>query len=72
MLHAQRLIGFPSGLWGFHSPAFRLASEARRISAELQDLRTEAACLHAIASAYDIVDQSLGPIVSERVSLLVQ
>ena len=37
----------------------RLASEARRISGELKDQRTEASCLHAIASAYDIIDQML-------------
>ncbi|CAK9088032.1 Eukaryotic translation initiation factor isoform 4G-2 [Durusdinium trenchii] len=37
--------------------ALTLASEARRISGELKDQRTEASCLHAIASAYDIIDQ---------------
>lgn len=38
----------------------RFAAKAQRLSVELRDVRGEASCLHAMASAHDIVDQCLG------------
>ena len=47
----------PSVTWMM---CLRLAEEARKICNDLGDTRTEATCLHAYASAHDIIEQLLG------------
>lgn len=39
--------------------AMAFAAKAQRLSVELRDVRGEASCLHAMASAHDIVDQHM-------------
>jgi len=59
--HFCPISSFSAGLFAApNTQRPRFAAKAQRLSVELRDVRGEASCLHAMASAHDIVDQCLG------------